>query len=39
MDENTFKQRTRKFGLQAIALVENLPPSRTADVLGRQLLR
>jgi four helix bundle protein len=39
MDENTFKQRTRKFGLQAIALVESLPPSRTADVLGRQLLR
>ncbi len=39
MDENTFKRRTRGFGLQAIALVESLPRSRTADVLGRQLLR
>jgi four helix bundle protein len=38
-DENTFKHRTRNFGLQAIALVESLPRSRTADVLGRQLLR
>jgi four helix bundle protein len=39
MDENTFKHRTRNFGLPAIALVEGLPRSRTADVLGRQLLR
>jgi len=39
MDESTFKRRTREFGLQTIALVERLPRTRTADVLGRQLLR
>jgi four helix bundle protein len=35
----TVKHRTRNFGLQAIALVDSLPRSRTADVLGRRLLR
>jgi four helix bundle protein len=39
MDENTFKRRTRSFGVEVIALVESLPRSRTGDVLGRQLLR
>jgi four helix bundle protein len=39
MDEREFKQRTKEFGLGAIRLVEALPKSRTADVIGRQLLR
>ena len=39
MDEETFKQRTKRFGLSVIRLVETLPRSRTSEVLGRQLLR
>ncbi len=39
MDEATFKQRTKKFGLDVIHLVESLPKTKTADVIGRQLLR
>ena len=39
MDEKTFKERTKKFALAVVRLVETLPRTRTADVLGRQLLR
>ena len=39
MDEETFKQRTRKFGLDVIRLTENLPRNRAADIIARQLLR
>ncbi len=39
MDEQQFKERTKKLGLRVIRLVEALPPGRTADVLGKQLLR
>lgn len=39
MDEQTFKRRTRDFALQVIRLVEELPRTRTADFIGRQLLR
>lgn len=39
MDENEFKDRTKKFALHVIKLVESLPNERTADVLGKQLLR
>jgi four helix bundle protein len=39
MDERTFKERTKKFSLAVVKLVEALPRTRTADVLGRQLLR
>ena len=39
MDEQVFKQRTKKLALRIIELVEALPQSRTADVIGRQLLR
>ena len=39
MDEKTFKDRTKKFGLSIIRLVESLPNTRTADVIGRQILR
>lgn len=33
------KARTKQFSLRVIRLVETLPKTRTADVLGRQLLR
>jgi four helix bundle protein len=39
VDERTFKERTKKFALAVVKLVESLPRSRTAEVLGRQLLR
>jgi four helix bundle protein len=34
-----FKRRTQDYALQVITAVENLPRTRTADVIGRQLLR
>jgi four helix bundle protein len=39
VDEKTFKERTKRFALAIVKLVETLPRTRTADVLGRQLLR
>jgi four helix bundle protein len=33
------KARTRQFALRVIRLAEAMPKGRTADVLGRQLLR
>jgi four helix bundle protein len=39
MDENQFKQRTKRLAFRIIEIVESLPKNRTADVLGRQLLR
>jgi len=39
MTEAEFKQRTKQAGLRAIRVVESLPKSLTADVLGRQLIR
>jgi four helix bundle protein len=39
MDENLFKQRTKQLALRVIKAVEVLPKNRTADVLGRQLIR
>ncbi len=39
MDAEEFRRRTKAFALRAIRLVEALPKSRTADVLGRQLMR
>jgi four helix bundle protein len=39
LNEELFKARTRKIALNIIELVESLPRSRTADVIGRQLLR
>jgi four helix bundle protein len=39
MNEEQFKARTRQLALEIIQLVESLPRSRTADVIGRQLLR
>ena len=39
MDENAFKLRTKTLALRVIELVEELPRTRVADVIGRQLLR
>ena len=39
MDEATMKQRTKKFGLRIIKLVEALPKTQTAYVIGKQILR
>ncbi|MBI5031224.1 MAG: four helix bundle protein [Chloroflexi bacterium] len=39
MDEQEFKNRTKNLALRVIKLAEALPNTRTADVIGRQLLR
>jgi len=39
VDEATFKRRTKDVALRVINLVDALPNSRAADVIGRQLLR
>jgi four helix bundle protein len=39
MNEQEFKERTRHAGLRVVRLVESLPTKKTADVLGRQVLR
>ena len=39
MDTEELKRRTKIFGLSVIRLVESLPRTKTADIIGRQLLR
>ena len=39
MNNENLKRRTKKFGLDVIALVQKLPRNLTCDVIGRQLLR
>jgi len=39
MDERRFKERTKKLALRVIRVVEALPRNRSADVIGKQLLR
>ena len=39
MDSGELKQRTKTYALRVIKVIEALPNSRTADVLGKQLLR
>ena len=39
MNREEMKRRTKEFALRIIRLVEALPRSRTAEVIGRQLLR
>jgi four helix bundle protein len=39
MNAEEMKQRTRAFALRVISLVEALPATKTADVMGKQLLR
>ena len=39
MNNDNLKQRTKRFALEVVKLVEALPPEKTGDVRGRQLLR
>jgi four helix bundle protein len=39
MDEKTFKERTKKFGVNMIRMAEKLPNNRTTDILVRQIIR
>ena len=39
MNEEDLKKRTKQFALRVIRLVEALPRTRTAQVIGNQLLR
>jgi four helix bundle protein len=39
MVEEDLQQRTKSYALRVIRLVESLPATRTADVIGKQLLR
>jgi four helix bundle protein len=39
MDEQTFKDRTKRLGLTIIRLIERLSRTTTADVIGRQVIR
>ena len=39
MNNENLKLRTKQFALNVIKLVEALPPGKTCDVIGRQLLR
>jgi four helix bundle protein len=39
VDEKIFKDRTRRFALAVIQLVESLPRGRASEIIGRQLLR
>ncbi len=39
MNEQDFKDRTKRFALAVIRLVQRLPRNPTTEVMGRQLLR
>jgi four helix bundle protein len=39
MEENNLKQRTKKFALDVIKMVDSLPKTAIAQVIGKQLLR
>jgi four helix bundle protein len=39
MNPDELKQRTKQFGLRIIKLVDCLPHQRSADIIGKQLLR
>ncbi len=39
MNEEDFKRRTKHLALRVIRLVEALPQSRAAEVIGKQLIR
>jgi four helix bundle protein len=38
LNQNYLKERTKRFALEIIKLVEKLPKGKTSDILGRQLL-
>jgi four helix bundle protein len=39
MDKKDLKERTKRFALEVIKIVEKLPKGRIADILGRQLVK
>ena len=39
MDKDELKERTKRFAIRVIRLVESLPKGQTAGVIGQQLLR
>lgn len=39
MNEQEFKDRTKKLALRIIKLIEALPKNQTGEIIGRQLLR
>src|SRR5262245_12013273 len=39
MTPEELKLRTKNFGIRTVRLVEKLPPKRTAQTIGQQLLR
>jgi four helix bundle protein len=39
MNKDDLKKRTKKFALDVIKFVEALPKGKTAEILGRQLIR
>jgi four helix bundle protein len=39
MDEQTFKDRTKKLALAVITMTEALPKTRPADIIARQIIR
>ena len=39
MNEQEFKDRTKKLALRIIRLIEALPKNQTGEIIGRQLLR
>lgn len=39
MNETIFKQRTKNLALRVIRLVESLPNTKTAHIIGKQLIR
>lgn len=39
MTENEFKNRTKQIALRVIRLVESLPKTNSAQIIGKQLLR
>lgn len=39
MDKKDLKERTKRFALEVIKIAEKLPKGRTADILGRQLVK
>ena len=39
MNKDDLRKRTKKFALDTIKFVESLPKGKTAEIIGRQLLR
>lgn len=39
MDEQEFKDRTKQIALRVIKVIESLPSSNSAQIIGKQLLR